>query len=74
MSGNVSEWCNDWYLAYSDSLLKIDPLGLLTGSQRVVRGGSYKEKDYSQMSYTRIIGYPDRPSGEIGFRCVRKRL
>ena len=42
MSGNVSEWCNDWYYAYyyADSPLT-DPQGPTSGNGRVLRGGGY---------------------------------
>ena len=40
MSGNVREWCQDWYDAYS-SLDQINPIGPSSGSKRVVRGGGW---------------------------------
>jgi formylglycine-generating enzyme required for sulfatase activity len=39
MSGNVLEWCSDWFGMYSDEL-KINPKGAFSGSGRIVRGGS----------------------------------
>ena len=38
LSGNVREWCWDWYGSYSNGSLK-DPRGLESGSGRVLRGG-----------------------------------
>ena len=40
MSGNVCEWCSDWYGSYS-SAAQTDPTGPSTGSSRVRRGGSW---------------------------------
>ena len=40
MSGNVSEWCQDWYGSYV-SLPQTNPTGANSGSYRVCRGGSW---------------------------------
>jgi len=40
MSGNVDEWCNDWYGDYSSSS-QTNPQGPSSGSDRVSRGGSW---------------------------------
>ena len=40
MSGNVCEWCRDWYGSYS-STSQTNPTGAASGSLRVCRGGSW---------------------------------
>ena len=40
MSGNVSEWCQDWYGSYSSNA-QTNPKGPSYGSNRVLRGGSW---------------------------------
>jgi formylglycine-generating enzyme required for sulfatase activity len=43
MFGNTYEWLADWYGAYADGPV-VDPAGPETGTQRVVRGGSWFEE------------------------------
>lgn len=69
MSGNVAEWCGDWYSenAYEESLEK-DPEGPKNGNQKVIRGGSYNQNPISIT--TRNHMDPKTASPFIGFRVV----
>lgn len=53
MSGNVWEWCWDWLGAYDKSTIR-NPRGPETGSNRVLRGGSWGiNADYCRVAYRR---------------------
>ncbi|WP_407399870.1 SUMF1/EgtB/PvdO family nonheme iron enzyme [Treponema sp.] len=73
MSGNVFEWCWDWWPA-SDNYsadAATDPRGDASGSRRVYRGGSYSNgSDECAVSY-HYYDDPIKQSSFLGFRVVR---
>jgi formylglycine-generating enzyme required for sulfatase activity len=73
MSGNVFEWCWDWYGAYQSGA-QTDPAGAASDSSRVFRGGGWGHSTEYVRSADRSAAGPSFRSNNLGFRLVRSSL
>ena len=72
MSGNVWEWCSDWF---HDDYFQIakneNPQGPDYGTEKVVRGGSWFSNEVFCNVSRRYKLKPDYRDTNFGFRCVK---
>ena len=71
MSGNVYDWCWDWYKSDYSTNSQTDPHGPNEGEGRVIRGGSWQSLDnYTRVAFRYGVNPEDR-GFYVGFRCLR---
>ena len=69
MSGNVLEWCGDWWGSYPSSL-QFNPTGPSGGTLKVYRGGNYKDEfKYCRTAFRQSFN-PNNFGPGLGLRLV----
>jgi formylglycine-generating enzyme required for sulfatase activity len=74
MSGNVMEWCWDWYSAGGYANGVADPRGAVSGVYRVRRGGDWEDHAFRCRAADRFYHSPDYRDRGLGLRPARNQV
>ena len=69
MTGNASEWTDDWYTADYEELPSLDPSGAKSGDMKVTKGGGAYYGIVTNTTYNRLPTPTNARS--VAFRCVQ---
>ena len=69
MTGNVSEWCSDWYAPYQLGT-EPNPKGPITGTKKIVRGGSFDNCIANSYISKRYLQSPTESTNYCGLRLA----
>lgn len=70
MTGNVAEWCSDWLSKYTNAPV-VNPEGPDKGVQKIIRGGSFQDKEWFLRTSFRGHKKPGDSDRTIGFRLAQ---
>ena len=72
MTGNVREWCNDWFEYYNPNDVE-NPQGKTYGDSKVNRGGSWTTQNVNCRNTYRHTNLPHESAHDLGFRLVLEK-
>ena len=75
MSGNISEWCEDWYFnSYANNGERVNPKGPSSGVAKVYRGGSWDDKAMNCRVSKRFNMNPIFKNKLVGLRLAASNI
>ena len=72
MSGNVAEWCWDWFSTTTPAGGQTDPTGAASGTFRIKRGGDYTDAPANTTRAVRNGDKPENSRGTLGLRLASR--